>query len=137
MVELVQMEVQELDNNDFDADDDLFVAGSALLATEGNDSDISKGAIRRLMDVVDANIDEPERDTAKPFLMPVEDVFTITGRGTVATGRIERGIIHVGDSIEIVGLRETTTSTCTGVEMFRKSWTKVKLVTMLDCCFVA
>ena len=121
MVELVQMEVQELlDGNGFDADDDLFVAGSALLATEGNDSDIGKGAIRRLMDVVDANIEEPVRDTAKPFLMPVEDVFTITGRGTVATGRIERGIIHIGDSVEIVGLRETTTSTCTGVEMFRK-----------------
>ena len=121
MVELVQMEVQELlENNGFDADDELFVSGSALLASEGQESDIGRGSIRALMDVVDKFIDEPIRDTERPFLMPVEDVFTITGRGTVATGRIERGIIHIGDSVEIIGLRETTTSTCTGVEMFRK-----------------
>jgi elongation factor Tu len=122
MVELVMMEVQELlDANGFDSDDELFVAGSALLAVEGDDSDIGRGSIMRLMNAVDANIDEPERDTEKDFLMPVEDVFTITGRGTVATGRIERGIIHIGDAVDIIGLQdELLKSTVTGVEMFRK-----------------
>jgi elongation factor Tu len=121
MVELVQMEVQELlESNGFDADDDFFVPGSALLATQGDESDIGRQAIRRLMDIVDANVDAPERDTDKPFLMPVEDVFTITGRGTVCTGRIERGIVNTGDEIDIIGLREKQTSTVTGIEMFRK-----------------
>jgi len=121
MVELVQMEVQELlEDNGFDADDEFFISGSALLATEGDESDIGRKAIRRLMDVVDGNIEAPERDTDKPFLMPVEDVFTITGRGTVCTGRIERGIVNTGDEIDIVGLREKQTSTVTGIEMFRK-----------------
>jgi elongation factor Tu len=121
MVELVQMEVQELlESNGFDADDDFFIPGSALLATQGDESDIGRGAIRRLMDTVDANVDAPERDTDKPFLMPVEDVFTITGRGTVCTGRIERGIVNTGDEIDIIGLREKQTSTVTGIEMFRK-----------------
>jgi elongation factor Tu len=121
MVELVQMEVQELlESNGFDADDEFFVPGSALLATQGDESDIGRKAIRRLMDIVDANVDAPERDTDKPFLMPVEDVFTITGRGTVCTGRIERGIVNTGDEIDIIGLREKQTSTVTGIEMFRK-----------------
>jgi elongation factor Tu len=121
MVELVQMEVQELlESNGFDADDDFFIPGSALLATQGDESDIGRGAIRRLMDTVDGNVDAPERDTDKPFLMPVEDVFTITGRGTVCTGRIERGIVNTGDEIDIIGLREKQTSTVTGIEMFRK-----------------
>jgi len=121
MVELVQMEVQELlEDNGFDADDEFFIPGSALLATQGDESDIGRGAIRRLMDAVDANIDAPERDTDKPFLMPIEDVFTITGRGTVCTGCIERGVVHTGDEVEIVGFCETQTSTVTGIEMFRK-----------------
>ena len=121
MVELVQMEVQELlEANGFDADDEIFVPGSALLATQGDDSDIGRPAIRKLMDMVDAHIDAPERDTEKNFLMPVEDVFTITGRGTVCTGRIERGIVNTGDEIDILGLREKQTSIVTGIEMFRK-----------------
>ena len=121
MVELVMMEVQELlENNGFDSDDELFVPGSALLATQGDNSDIGRGAIRRLMDTVDAHIDAPERDTEKPFLMPVEDVFTITGRGTVVTGRIERGVVRTGDVVDIVGLKETPSTTVTGIEMFRK-----------------
>ena len=95
------MEVQELlEANGFDSDDELFVPGSALLATQGDNSDIGRAAIRRLMDTVDAHIDAPERDTEKPFLMPVEDVFTITGRGTVVTGRIERGVVRTGDVVE-------------------------------------
>jgi len=125
MVELVQMEVAELlENNNFDGDDDRFIAGSALLAVEGDEGDVGRGAIRKLMNAVDTFVEEPERDTAKDFLMPVEDVFTITGRGTVATGRIERGIINTGDSVEIIGLRETQLSTITGVEMFRKILTQ-------------
>jgi len=121
MVELVQMEVQELlEANGFDAGDERFIAGSALLAVEGDDSDIGRGAIRRLMAAADSYIDEPDRDKDKDFLMPVEDVFTITGRGTVATGRIERGVINSGDEVQIIGLRETQTSTITGIEMFRK-----------------
>jgi elongation factor Tu len=125
MVELVQMEVQELlEENGFEGDESLFVAGSALVALEDALADadgvMGRQSIMKLMDIVDASIDEPKRDTDKPFLMPVEDVFTITGRGTVATGRIERGIVHIGDAVQIVGLRETQLSTCTGVEMFRK-----------------
>ena len=121
MVELVQMEVEELlDSNGFDADADRFISGSALLAVEGDDSDIGRGSIRKLMDAVDNFVEEPERDTEKSFLMPVEDVFTITGRGTVATGRIERGVINSGDTVDIIGLRELQQSTITGIEMFRK-----------------
>jgi elongation factor Tu len=121
MVELVQMEVADLlDSNGFPCDDELFIAGSALLATQGDESEIGRGAIRRLMDAVDAHIDAPERDTDKPFLMPVEDVFTITGRGTVVTGRIERGVVRTGDVIDIVGLAATPSTTVTGIEMFRK-----------------
>ncbi|MEC7987462.1 MAG: elongation factor Tu [Myxococcota bacterium] len=121
MVELVQMEVEELlDSNGFDADADRFISGSALLAVEGDDSDIGRGAIRKLMAAVDNFVEEPERDTEKSFLMPVEDVFTITGRGTVATGRIERGVINSGDTVDIIGLREIQQSTITGIEMFRK-----------------
>jgi elongation factor Tu len=121
MVELVQMEVQEvLENNGFDADDEMFIAGSALLATQGDESDIGRGAIRRLMDAVDQFIDIPERDTDKPFLMPIEGVHTITGRGTVVTGSIERGVVKTGDVVDIVGLRDLQTSTVTGVQMFHK-----------------
>ena len=121
MVELVQMEVAELlETNGFDADDEIFISGSALKAVEGDASDVGRGAIMKLMGAVDSLIQEPVRDTDKNFLMPVEDVFTITGRGTVATGRIERGIIYEKDEVEIVGLRETQTTVITGIEMFRK-----------------
>ena len=121
LLELVEMEVRELlDEYEFPGDDTPIVRGSALKAVEGDDSEIGRPAIRKLMDAVDTYIPTPERLIDQPFLMPVEDVFTISGRGTVATGRVERGIINVGDNIEIVGFKPTTTTTCTGVEMFRK-----------------
>jgi elongation factor Tu len=122
MVELVQMEVAELlSDNGFDDDEDLFVSGSALLAMEGQDDEVGRQSIFKLMEAVDTFIDQPERDTDKDFLMPVEDVFTITGRGTVATGRIERGIVNTGDVVDVVGLQaEALKTTVTGVEMFRK-----------------
>ena len=130
LLELVQLEVQELlDKYDFPGDEIPFVAGSALLALEtiANNPSIKKGedkwvdTIFELMEKVDEYIPDPERETDKPFLMAVEDVFSITGRGTVATGRIERGKVNVGDTIEIVGLRETRNTTITGLEMFQKS----------------
>jgi elongation factor Tu len=121
LLELVEMEVRELlDEYDFPGDDIPVVLGSALLATQGDDSEIGKGSIVKLMEAVDSYIPTPERAVDKPFLMPVEDVFSITGRGTVATGRIERGKVKVGEKIEIVGVKETTETTVTGVEMFRK-----------------
>ena len=121
LLELVEMEVRELlDEYDFPGDDIPVVRGSALLATQGDDSEIGKQSIMKLMGEVDAYIPTPERAVDKPFLMPVEDVFSITGRGTVATGRIERGQIKVGEKVEIVGVKETSESTVTGVEMFRK-----------------
>ncbi len=122
MLELVEMEVRELlDSYEFPGDDTPIVMGSALKALEGDDDASAK--IQELMDAVDEWVPEPERLVDKPFLMPVEDVFSITGRGTVATGRIERGVINVGDSVEIIGMQEEgakMTSTVTGVEMFRK-----------------
>ena len=123
MLELVEMEVRELlDQYEFDGDNASIIAGSALKALEGDADAAAK--IQELMDAVDSDIPEPTRVVDKPFLMPVEDVFSITGRGTVATGRIERGVINVGDSVEIVGMMEDDakpmTSTITGVEMFRK-----------------
>ncbi|MBL8618492.1 MAG: elongation factor Tu [Deltaproteobacteria bacterium] len=121
LLELVEMEVRELLSlYEFPGDDIPIVRGSALLATQGDDSALGRPAILKLMEAVDAFIPTPARAVDKPFLMPVEDVFSITGRGTVATGRIERGIIKVGESIEVVGLRDTQTSTVTGIEMFRK-----------------
>jgi elongation factor Tu len=121
LLELVEMEVRELlDEYEFPGDDIPVVRGSALLATQGDTSEIGKGSILKLMAEVDTYIPTPERAVDKPFLMPVEDVFSITGRGTVATGRIERGQVKVGEKIEIVGVKETTESTVTGVEMFRK-----------------
>jgi len=122
--ELVEMEIRELlDKYDFPGDDTPIIRGSALIALEkgtGTDDDEATQPIIELMKSCDSYIPEPERDLDQPFLMPVEDVFTISGRGTVATGRIERGILHVGDEVEIVGIRETSKTTCTGVEMFRK-----------------
>ena len=121
LLELVEMEVRELlSKYDFPGDDTPIVHGSARLALEGDQSDIGVPSILKLVEALDTWIPEPERDVDKPFLMPVEDVFSISGRGTVVTGRIERGIIKVGDEIEIVGIRPTQKTTVTGVEMFRK-----------------
>jgi elongation factor Tu len=121
LLELVEMEVRELlSKYDFPGDDTPIIAGSARLALEGDQSEIGVPAIIKLVDALDSWIPEPQRDIDKPFLMPVEDVFSISGRGTVVTGRIERGIIKVGDEIEIVGIRPTQKTTVTGVEMFRK-----------------
>jgi len=121
LLELVEMEVRELlDSYEFPGDDTPVVRGSALKALEGDTSEIGVPAVLELMNQVDSYIPTPERDIDKPFLMPVEDVFTISGRGTVATGRVERGIVRVGDTIEIVGFKPTEETTCTGVEMFRK-----------------
>ena len=121
LLELVEMEVRELlSKYDFPGDDTPIIHGSARLALEGDQSEIGVPAILKLVDALDTFIPEPQRDVDKPFLMPVEDVFSISGRGTVVTGRIERGIIKVGDEIEIVGIRPTQKTTVTGVEMFRK-----------------
>ena len=115
------MEVRELlSKYDYPGDDIPIVKGSALAAMNGTDPEIGEQSIRALMEAVDAFIPTPERPVDQPFLMPVEDVFSISGRGTVATGRIERGVIKVGDEMEMVGIRQTKKTTCTGVEMFRK-----------------
>ncbi len=119
LLELVEMEVRELlSEYDFDGDETPVVAVSALKALEGDSA--SGDQVMALMEAVDSFIPEPERDLDKPFLMPIEDVFSITGRGTVVTGKVEQGVVHVGDDLEIVGIRPTTKTTCTGVEMFRK-----------------
>jgi len=121
LLELVEMEVRELlDQYDFPGDDTPIVIGSALKALEGEESEIGTKAILRLVDALDSYIPEPVRAIDQPFLMPIEDVFSISGRGTVVTGRIDRGIVKVGDEVEIVGIRDTQKTTCTGVEMFRK-----------------
>ena len=121
LLELVEMEVRELlSSYEFPGDDIPIIKGSALAAVEGRDDEIGKNAIEELMKAVDEYIPTPARDTEKDFLMPVEDVFSISGRGTVVTGRVETGVINVGDDIEIVGIKDTQTTTCTGVEMFRK-----------------
>ena len=121
LLELVEMEVRELlDQYDFPGDDTPIIVGSALKALEGDTSDIGIPSIVKLIDEMDAYIPTPKRDMEKPFLMPIEDVFSISGRGTVVTGRIERGIVHVGDEVEIVGIKDTEKTICTGVEMFRK-----------------
>jgi elongation factor Tu len=121
LLELVEMEVRELlSSYEFPGDDIPIVKGSALAALEGRDDAIGKEAILALMAEVDAYIPQPERPKDQPFLLPIEDVFSISGRGTVVTGRVERGVINVGDDIEIVGVKDTMKTTCTGVEMFRK-----------------
>lgn len=121
LLELVEMEIRDLlSSYDFPGDEIPIVKGSALAVLEGTNKEIGDEAIMKLMDAVDSYIPQPDRPKDKPFLMPIEDVFSISGRGTVVTGRVERGIVKVGDTIEIVGLRPTTTTTCTGVEMFRK-----------------
>eukprot|EP00747_Dinoflagellata_sp_TGD_P132434 gnl/TRDRNA2_/TRDRNA2_175080_c9_seq17.p2 gnl/TRDRNA2_/TRDRNA2_175080_c9~~gnl/TRDRNA2_/TRDRNA2_175080_c9_seq17.p2 ORF type:complete len:398 (+),score=66.23 gnl/TRDRNA2_/TRDRNA2_175080_c9_seq17:790-1983(+) len=121
LLELVEMEVRELlSDYDFPGDDTPIIKGSALKALEGDTSEIGMPAVQKLVETLDEYIPEPERAVDQPFLMPIEDVFSISGRGTVVTGRVERGIIKVGEEIEIVGIKDTTKTTCTGVEMFRK-----------------
>ena len=121
LLELVEMEVRDLlTHYGFDGDKIPLIVGSALKALEGDQSPIGVPAIIKLVQAMDDSIPEPERDTDKPFLLPIEDVFSISGRGTVVTGRIERGIVKVGEEIQIVGLKDTIVTTCTGVEMFRK-----------------
>jgi len=122
LLELVEMEVRELlDQYEFPGDDTPIITGSALMALEGrDDNEMGTTAVRKLVEALDEYIPDPERAIDQPFLMPIEDVFSISGRGTVVTGRVERGIIKVGDEVEIVGIRDTQKTTCTGVEMFRK-----------------
>jgi elongation factor Tu len=121
LLELVEMEVRELlSKYDFPGDDIPIIKGSALKALEGDKGELGEGSILKLAEALDTYIPEPKRAIDGPFLMPIEDVFSISGRGTVVTGRVERGVIKVGEEIEIVGLRPTTKTTCTGVEMFRK-----------------
>ncbi|WP_346838788.1 elongation factor Tu [Microbulbifer sp. SAOS-129_SWC] len=122
LLELVEMEVRELlDQYEFPGDDTPIIVGSALMALEGkDDNEMGTTAVKKLVETLDEYIPEPERAVDQPFLMPIEDVFSISGRGTVVTGRVERGIIKTGDEIEIVGIKDTTKTTCTGVEMFRK-----------------
>ena len=121
LLELVELEIRELlSSYEFPGDDIPIVKGSALAALEGRDEEIGVKSITSLMEEVDKYIPQPERPKDQPFLMPIEDVFSISGRGTVVTGRIEKGVVNVGEEIEIVGLKETTKTTCTGVEMFRK-----------------
>ena len=121
LLELVEMEIRELlDRYEVPGDDTPIVIGSALKALEGDTSDIGVSSVQKLIETLDSYIPEPERDIEKPYLMPIEDVFSISGRGTVVTGRVERGIVKVGEEIEIVGIKDTEKTTCTGVEMFRK-----------------
>jgi elongation factor Tu len=121
LIELVEMEVRELlDSYDFPGDDTPIIVGSALKALEGDTSEIGAPSIIRLAEAMDSYFPEPERAIDGAFLMPIEDVFSISGRGTVVTGRVERGIVKVGDELEIVGIKDTQKTTCTGVEMFRK-----------------
>ncbi len=122
LLELVEMEVRDLLNEyDFPGDDIPVIIGSALKASEGDEGEMGMGSIDKLVEAIDSYIPTPARDVEKPLLLAVEDVFSISGRGTVATGRIETGIVHTGDEVEIVGIRDTTKSVCTGVEMFRKT----------------
>ena len=121
LLELVEMEIRELlSSYEFPGDDIPIVKGSALVALEGGDATLGSDSIKALMDAVDSYIPQPERPKDQPFLMPIEDVFSISGRGTVVTGRVEQGVVNVGEEIEIVGIKDTTKTTCTGVEMFRK-----------------
>jgi elongation factor Tu len=121
LLELVEMEVRELlDRYEFPGDDTPIIIGSALKALEGDTSELGAPSVKKLVETLDEYIPEPERAVDLPFLMPIEDVFSISGRGTVVTGRIDRGVVKVGEEVEIVGIKDTTRTTCTGVEMFRK-----------------
>ncbi len=121
LLELVELEIRELlSMYEYPGDDIPVIMGSALAAMEGRDAEVGEESIRKLMAAVDEFIPTPARPIDKPFLLPIEDVFSISGRGTVVTGRVERGVVNIGDAVEIVGIRDTKTTTCTGVEMFRK-----------------
>jgi elongation factor Tu len=121
LLELVELEVRELlSSYDFPGDDTPIVPGSALKALEGDEGETGRGSVLKLLEAIDSYIPTPHRPKDLPFLMPIEDVFSISGRGTVTTGRVERGVVNVGDEVEIVGIKETTKTVCTGVEMFRK-----------------
>ena len=121
LLELVELEVRELlSSYDFPGDDTPIVSGSALKALEGDEGETGRGSVLKLLEAIDSYIPTPDRPKDLPFLMPIEDVFSISGRGTVTTGRVERGVVNVGDEVEIVGIKETTKTVCTGVEMFRK-----------------
>jgi elongation factor Tu len=121
LLDLVEMEIRELlSKYEFPGDDIPIIRGSALAAMEGRDAEVGEQAIRKLIEAVDSYIPTPKRPVDQPFLLPIEDVFSISGRGTVVTGRVERGVVNVGDELEIVGIRPTSKTTCTGVEMFRK-----------------
>ena len=121
LLELVEVEIRDILNEyEFPGDSIPIVKGSALAAVEGKDDEMGKNSIIELMKAIDEHIPQPERDKDKPFLMPIEDVFSISGRGTVCTGRVESGVVKVGEELEIVGIKETQKTTCTGVEMFRK-----------------
>jgi elongation factor Tu len=121
LLELVEMEIRELlSMYEFPGDDTPIIVGSALKALEGDTGELGMPAVQKLVETLDSYIPDPQRDIDRPFLMPIEDVFSISGRGTVVTGRVERGVVKVGEEIEIIGIRATTKTTCTGVEMFRK-----------------
>merc|ERR1711991_1052580 len=122
LLELVEMEIRELlETYEFPGDDTPIIAGSALMALNGqDDNELGTSAVKKLVETLDEYIPEPERAIDGAFIMPIEDVFSIQGRGTVVTGRVERGIIKVGEEVEIIGIKDTTKTTCTGVEMFRK-----------------
>jgi len=134
LIELVEMEIRELLNQyEFPGDDTPIIVGSALKALEGDQSEIGVPSVVKLVEALDSYIPEPERAIDGKFLMPIEDVFSISGRGTVVTGRVERGIIKVGEEVEIVGIKDTVKTTCTGVEMFRKLLDQGQAVTTLVC----
>ena len=121
LLELVEMEVRELlDQYEFPGDDTPIIKGSALKALEGDTGPLGQEAVKTLVETLDSYIPDPERAIDQPFLLPIEDVFSISGRGTVVTGRVERGIVKVGEEVAIIGIKDTTVTTCTGVEMFRK-----------------
>ena len=121
LLDLVELELRELlSKYEFKGDDIPIIKGSALAALDGKDQEIGEASIERLMEAIDENIPQPDRPKDQPFLMPIEDVFSISGRGTVVTGRIERGVVKINDEVEIVGIRDTAKTVCTGVEMFRK-----------------
>ena len=138
LLELVELEVRELlSSYEFPGDDIPIVKGSALAALEGGDEEIGKNSIMELMAAVDEYMPQPERPKDKPFLMPIEDVFSISGRGTVVTGRVERGVVKVGDEIEIVGIKETRRRFARALRCSASCWTRVRLVTTSAYCCVA
>ncbi len=138
LLDLVEMEVRDLlTKYGFPGDKTPIVVGSALKAMEGDTSDIGVPSIYKLVETMDSYIPVPERALDKPFLMPIEDVFSISGRGTVVTGRVERGIVKVGEELEIIGLKPTTKTICTALKCSVRFWTKVKRATTWVCCYVA